>query len=142
MPFIFTMRRTLTGLSILVALLASPAICQEESKESEETKVASVPKQSLANTEDDEYYELLELFADTLDQVERNYVEPITKRELIEAAIQGVIQKLDPYSTYIAPDDIDQFRTEVENEFGGIGIRVGIIDDQITVITRCLEHLP
>ena len=84
---------------------------------------------------DEEYYELLKLFADTLDQVERNYVEEVSRRELMEAAIKGVLGKLDQYSDYIPPDQFDNFRTGVENEFGGIGIRVGIIDGRLTVIT-------
>ena len=82
-----------------------------------------------------EYFELLKLFADTLDQVERNYVEQVSRRELLEAAIQGVLAKLDEYSDYIPPDQFDSFRTGVENEFGGIGIKVGIMDGQLTVIT-------
>lgn len=85
--------------------------------------------------DEEEYFELLRLFADTVDQVERNYVEPISKRELMEAAIKGVLSKLDPYSDYISPDGIDDFRTEVESEFGGIGIRVGIQDDRVSVVT-------
>ena len=88
-----------------------------------------------AKLDDEEYFELLKLFADTLDQVERNYVEQVSRRELLEAAIQGVLAKLDQYSDYISPDEFDRFRTGVENEFGGIGIRVGMIDGQLTVIT-------
>jgi carboxyl-terminal processing protease len=83
---------------------------------------------------DESDYELMKLFVDTLDEVERNYVRPISRRELMEAAIQGVLGKLDEYSNYIAPSDIDRFRREVENEFGGIGIRVMMENDQLTVI--------
>ncbi len=88
---------------------------------------------------DEEFYELLKLFADTLDQVERNYVQPVSRRELMEAAIQGVLGKLDPYSNYIPPEELEQFRTGVENEFGGIGIRVGLIDDKLVVITPLVD---
>lgn len=73
---------------------------------------------------DEEFYELFRLFADTLDQVERNYVKDISRRELMEAAIEGVISKLDQHSNYIAPDDLEGFRSDVEAEFGGIGIHV------------------
>jgi carboxyl-terminal processing protease len=72
----------------------------------------------------EDYYELHQLLVDTLDQVERNYVKPVTRRELIEAAIRGVLSELDPYSAYIAPDDMDQFRTTVQSRFGGIGIQI------------------
>ena len=53
----------------------------------------------------------------------------------MEAAIKGVLSKLDPYSDYISPDGIDDFRTEVESEFGGIGIRVGEKKGRIYVVT-------
>ena len=69
--------------------------------------------------------ELIRLFADTLEQVKSKYVESdVTDRELIEAAIRGMISKLDPYSNYIPPQDLDQFRKGVEREFVGIGIQV------------------
>ncbi|MCA9102982.1 MAG: PDZ domain-containing protein [Planctomycetales bacterium] len=83
----------------------------------------------------DEYYELFQVFADTLEQVERNYVEPISRRELMEAAIEGLLGKLDPYSTYIAPEEISDFRTSVESRFGGVGIQIRWNDDDLTVVT-------
>ncbi len=75
-------------------------------------------------SEDD--YELFQVFADTLDQVERNYVKDVSRRELMEAAIHGVLSKLDPYSNYIGPEDISRFKTSVESQFGGIGIQIGM----------------
>ena len=57
----------------------------------------------------------------------------------MEAAIQGVLVKLDAYSDYIPPEELDQFRTGVENEFGGIGIRVGLIDGKLMVITPLMS---
>ena len=84
---------------------------------------------------DDEYYELYKVFADTLDQVERNYVEDISRRELMEAAIKGLLSKLDPYSNYISPEEISQFKTSVESEFGGIGIQIAIDNGQLKVLS-------
>ncbi|MBN2216504.1 MAG: S41 family peptidase, partial [Pirellulales bacterium] len=72
----------------------------------------------------DDEYELQRMLVDTLDQVERNYVQGISRRELVEAAIDGILRKLDPYSSYIAPDDLDRFRGSLESEFGGIGIQI------------------
>ena len=74
----------------------------------------------------DEDYELYQVFADTLDQVERNYVKNVGRRELMEAAIHGVLSKLDPYSNYISPEEISRFKTSVESQFGGIGIQIGM----------------
>ncbi|HEY2881412.1 MAG TPA: S41 family peptidase, partial [Pirellulales bacterium] len=84
---------------------------------------------------EEEYFELYKSLADTIDQVERNYVKPVSRRELMEAAIGGIITKLDPYSNYIKPEDITSFRTAVENQFGGIGIQFTIENGQIVVTT-------
>jgi carboxyl-terminal processing protease len=83
-------------------------------------------------------FELHQIFADTLDQIERNYVKGVSRRELIEAAIEGVLGKLDPYSNYISPDDIGRFKSNVEHQFGGIGIQIGIEDGQLKVISPLL----
>lgn len=78
---------------------------------------------------DADYYELMKTFVDTFEQVERNYVKDVDRRELMEAAIQGMISKLDPYSSYISPEELTQFSEAVEQEFGGIGIQVQIDQD-------------
>jgi carboxyl-terminal processing protease len=83
----------------------------------------------------DDYYELYKLLADTVDQVDRNYVKEVDRRELIEAAVRGVMSKLDPYSAYIGPDELALFRTSVDNEFGGIGIHVTADDGDLKVVT-------
>ena len=83
----------------------------------------------------DDYYELYKILVDTIDQVERNYVKPIDRRELIEAAIKGVLDKLDPYSTYISPDESPASSTTVDNEFGGIGIQLASDVGQLTILS-------
>ena len=94
---------------------------------------AQAPTKPRSRAADD--YELYQIFADTLDQVERNYVKDISRRELMEAAIQGVLGKLDPYSNYISPDEIGRFKSTVESQFGGIGIQIGVEDGQLKVIS-------
>ena len=84
---------------------------------------------------EDERYELYKLLVDTIDQVERNYVKEVDRRELFEAAIQGVLGKLDPYSAYISPEELKQFRSSVESEFGGIGIQIGVEDGHLKVLS-------
>ena len=83
----------------------------------------------------DDYYELYKLLADTVDQVDRNYVKEVDRRELIEAAIRGMMSKLDPYSAYIGPEELAQFRSSVDNEFGGIGIHVSVDDGDLKVLS-------
>lgn len=84
---------------------------------------------------DDEYYELFRVLADTLDQVERNYVKEIDRRRLMEAAIRGILQELDPYSNYISPEEMQEFKTSVEQQFGGIGIQVIMEGGQLKVLS-------
>lgn len=92
------------------------------------------PAQS-ANSQTAEYYELLKLFVDTLDQVERNYVQDISRRDLVEAAIQGMLSKLDQHTNYISPKELDQFKTGVESEFGGIGIHVMTRNGELGIVS-------
>lgn len=82
-----------------------------------------------------EEYELFKTLVDVMDQVEENYVEDVDRRELLKAAIRGVLSKLDPYSNYIEPTHVDRFRSSIESEFGGIGIQVGMRDGHLTVLS-------
>ncbi len=82
-----------------------------------------------------EEYELFKTLVDVMDQVEENYVEDVDRRELLKAAIRGVLSKLDPYSNYIDPNHVERFRSSIESEFGGIGIQVGMRDGQLTVLS-------
>lgn len=83
----------------------------------------------------DEELRLFGLFSDTFEQIRRNYVKDVTERELMEAAIQGMLSKLDPYSNYIAPDELDRFKTGVENEFGGVGILVNVREGGLEILS-------
>jgi len=82
-----------------------------------------------------EYYELLKVFADVMDQVDRNYVKKVNRRDLMRAAIRGVLSELDPYSNYIPPEKYGAFQSDVESQFGGIGIQVMIEDDHLKIIS-------
>jgi carboxyl-terminal processing protease len=83
----------------------------------------------------DDYYELYRLLVDTLEHVEQNYVKEVSRRELVEAAIRGALRELDPYSAYISPKQLDQFRTTVRGNFGGIGIQVGVVNGRLQVLS-------
>ena len=74
--------------------------------------------------QDEEIFELIKLLVVALDQIDRNYVKEVDRRELIDGAIQGMLGKLDRHSNYIPPSNVDSFKSRVENEFGGIGIRL------------------
>ena len=83
----------------------------------------------------DEYFQTYKVLIDTIDQIERNYVKEIDRRELIEAAIKGAVGKLDPYSNYIGPKELSAFRAAVESEFGGIGIQISTEDGELRVVS-------
>jgi len=78
----------------------------------------------------EEYYELMKVFVDTFQQIDRNYVKDVDRKQLVEAAVQGMLEKLDPYSDYISPKDLQKFNESVESEFGGVGIHVNFDDEQ------------
>lgn len=74
----------------------------------------------------DELLELYGLFVDAVEKVEVNYVRPVSRRELLETALEGMLQQLDPHSTFINTGEWTQFRRQIEGKFGGIGIQVDI----------------
>lgn len=128
------MRRIGSGGLVLVwiVVLVFPLGTSAAGPEKAKPQKSPPPKTS---QQDEEYYELFRTLADVIDQVERNYVTPVDRKELLEAAIRGVLQKLDPYSNYIPPEKIDRFRTELENKFGGVGIQVTMENGHLKVIS-------
>lgn len=93
------------------------------------------PEKTTEQVKADKDLELLKLFADALDQVERNYVKDVDRRELMEGAIKGMLSKLDPHSSFIGPTDLEKFKGSIENEFGGIGITVSTESGELVVTT-------
>ena len=89
---------------------------------------------------DDEYYDLMKVFVDTFEQIDRNYVKDVDKRELVDAAVRGMLLELDPYSNYIPPDQLADFTEDIEQEFGGIGVQVNF--DRRTKSLEVVAPLP
>ncbi|MGA1759696.1 MAG: S41 family peptidase [Paracoccaceae bacterium] len=69
-------------------------------------------------------YQQLDLFGDIFDRIRAEYVEEVETKDLIEAAINGMLTSLDPHSSYLSPDDAADMRTQTRGEFGGLGIEV------------------
>lgn len=84
---------------------------------------------------EDEDAALYRLFVDALENVDRNYVREVDRRKLIESAIVGMLDNLDPYSNYIGPKNIEQFDRSTKGHFGGIGIQIEIVDGHLTVMS-------
>jgi carboxyl-terminal processing protease len=80
-------------------------------------------------------YEGLKLFSDVIEEIEKNYVEPVNTRELIEKAIHGMVESLDPHSTFMPPEAFEDLQTETRGDFGGIGIVITKRNGMLTVVS-------
>lgn len=80
-------------------------------------------------------YEQLDLFGDIFERIRAQYVEEVEAGELIEAAINGMLTSLDPHSSYLAPKDFADMRTQTSGEFGGLGIEVTQEDGYVKVVS-------
>jgi len=86
-------------------------------------------------------YEPLKRFSQVLDMIENNYVRDVTRDELIQGAITGMLQELDPHSTFMDKDAFQDMQINTTGEFGGIGIEITIKDGRLTVISP-IEDTP
>ncbi|MBO9507348.1 S41 family peptidase [Thalassospira sp. A3_1] len=97
--------------------LASPALAQSSPTTSAET------------------YRLLNLFGDVFEQVKSKYVEEVDDKQLIEAAINGMLTSLDPHSSYLNMDNFEEMQVDTRGEFGGLGIEVTMEEGFVKVIS-------
>jgi len=84
---------------------------------------------------DENIYDKIDLFGEVLDKINKEYVEEINQSDAIDAAINGVLQSLDPYSAYMSPETFKEMETETSGKFGGLGIEVGMEFGVVKVIT-------
>ncbi len=80
-------------------------------------------------------YEKIDLFSEVLSKIDKEYVETINQSDAMDAAINGVLQSLDPYSAYMSPEMFDDMQTETSGQFGGLGIEVGMEHGVVKVIS-------
>ncbi|MBS0125862.1 S41 family peptidase [Thetidibacter halocola] len=80
-------------------------------------------------------YEQLDLFGDIFERIRAQYVEEVEPKDLIEAAINGMLTSLDPHSSYLPPDDAADMRVQTRGEFGGLGIEVTQEDGFVKVVS-------
>ena len=92
-----------------------------------------------ANTDD--IYKNIELFTEVLRQVEDNYVEPQDPKKLIEGAIKGMMESLDPHSSYMTKEENDDLRIETQGSFTGVGMQIDLRDKILTVVAP-IEDTP
>ena len=101
----------------------------------------SFGKKDAAGSDDKEIYEYLKTFSDVIDLVKKNYVEEISDKEIVYSAIKGILESLDPHSSFMPPDMYKDMQTDTKGEFGGIGIEISIKDGFPVVITP-IEDTP
>ena len=87
------------------------------------TQIAG-PLLAQENSQSANVYEQLDLFGDIFERIRAQYVEEVDAKDLIEAAIDGMLTSLDPHSSYLSPDDAAAMRVQTRGEFGGLGIEV------------------
>ena len=81
-----------------------------------------------------ELYKKIDLFGEVLEKIKEDYVEEVDQTEMIDSAINGVLQSLDPYSAYMSPELFQEMQTDTRGEFGGLGIEIGMEAGVVKVI--------
>src|SRR5271170_5096558 len=89
----------------------------------------------------DDTYNELQTFANVLAIVQKNYVEPVTTKELINGAITGMLASLDPHSAYLTPDLYRDLEVETRGSFGGLGLEITVRNGMLTVVAP-IEDTP
>ena len=80
-------------------------------------------------------YEKIDLFGEVLNKIKKDYVDEVNQPEMIDSAINGVLQSLDPYSAYMSPEIFKEMQTDTRGKFGGLGIEIGMESGVVKVIT-------
>ena len=80
-------------------------------------------------------YKKIDLFGEVLEKINKEYVDDVDQSKSMDAAINGLLQSLDPYSAYMSPESFDNMQTETSGKFGGLGIEVGMEAGVVKVIS-------
>ena len=80
-------------------------------------------------------YQKIDLFGEVLENIKKDYVDEVDQAEMMDSAINGVLQSLDPYSAYMSPDLFKEMQTDTRGEFGGLGIEIGMEAGVVKVIS-------
>ena len=88
-----------------------------------------------ANSSEVDIYKKIDLFGEVLEKINREYIDEINQSESMDSAINGLLQSLDPYSSYMSPEILEEMQTETSGEFGGLGIEVSMEAGVVKVIS-------
>jgi len=95
----------------------------------------SINTNYLHSKNSNELYEKIDLFSEVLDAVKKKYIDEVDQTKIIDSAINGALQSLDPYSAYMSPKSFEGMQTDTKGEFGGLGIEIGMESGVVKVIT-------
>lgn len=90
---------------------------------------------SSANAGKGDTVKLMDLFGDVFDKIKRDYVEDVADKDLVEAAINGMLSSLDPHSSYMNEKAFDEMKIQTKGEFGGLGIEVTMENGLVKVVS-------
>ena len=93
------------------------------------------------NAEEGQNYKRIKSFAETLSLVKKNYVEEVEEKDLVYGAIKGMLNSLDPHSSFMPPEIFTEMQIDTKGEFGGLGIQIGIKNSMLTIIAP-IEDTP
>jgi carboxyl-terminal processing protease len=80
-------------------------------------------------------FDKIDLFGEVLENIKKEYVDEVDQAEIMDSAINGVLQSLDPYSAYMSPELFKEMQTDTKGEFGGLGIEIGMEAGVVKVIS-------
>ncbi len=86
-----------------------------------------------ANTKN-ELFDKIDIFGEVLEKIKKDYVDEVDQSKIMDSAINGVLQSLDPYSAYMSPELFEEMQTDTRGEFGGLGIEIGMESGVVKVI--------
>ena len=90
---------------------------------------------SFANSySNNDLYEKIDLFGEVLEKIKEDFVDDVNESKMMDSAINGVLQSLDPYSAYMSPELFKEMQTDTRGEFGGLGIEIGMESGLVKVI--------
>ena len=81
-----------------------------------------------------ELYNKIDLFGEVFEKIKKDYVDDVNQSDMMDSAINGVLQSLDPYSAYMSPELFKEMQTDTKGEFGGLGIEIGMESGVVKVI--------
>ena len=83
----------------------------------------------------DKLYQKIDLFSEVLEKIQDEYIDEVDQAEIMDSAINGILQSLDPYSAYMNPQIFEEMQTETSGKFGGLGIEVSMESGVVKVIS-------